>query len=614
MSTTITECLLASTQATPSSVNRADRSLTVVFYSGTAIQRVDPWSGDVYDLTLDPAGADLSRLNSGAAPVLDSHSRVPVASQVGVVKAARETRGQFFADLKFSSRPEVEGLWNDLAEGVVRCVSMGVELLEYRDEMDDRDRLVRRIATKWRPFEISVVTVPADPGAVSLSHESGQSMKTYTSPTQGAGTETAAAPNELKTLLSHMNLGAEFDSAILATPGITLKEAKCRAADVICSRDTTPDTQHGSTAATGAFVLRSGEETAHQGMIDALYSRGTGKAPSDNGRRFHGMRLVEMARECLSYRGGPRIVAGGESKVVELALHTTSDFPNLLSGYAGKVLMESYQAATGALKTVSRRSTASDFKLKRLIRRGEFPDLKLVAEHAEYTHGTIGESAESYRLDTYGRIFGITRQAIINDDLSAFTTLGQAIGQAVANFEDNFLIDILTSNSGNGPTMGDTYALFDAAHHFNKSGSGAAIGDTTLDAARIAMRTQKGVDGVTIVDAQPRYLIVPVTKQTAAEKYLASLYPAQASNVNPFSGKLELLTDPRLDAKSTTRWYMFADPDVVPSLEYSYLSGAEGPQTETRVGFEVDGLEVKVRVDFGAAAIDWRGAYCNAGA
>ena len=37
-------------------------------------------------------------------------------------------------------------------------------------------------------------------------------------------------------------------------------------------------------------------------------------------------------------------------------------------------------------------------------------------------------------------------------------------------------------------------------------------------------------------------------------------------------------------------------PAQIDGLEYAYLAGAPGPQTETRAGFEVDGVEVKVRL------------------
>ena len=82
--------------------------------------------------------------------------------------------------------------------------------------------------------------------------------------------------------------------------------------------------------------------------------------------------------------------------------------------------------------------------------------------------------------------------------------------------------------------------------------------------------------------------------------------------MNPFGGKLELLVEARLS--SALRWYLAARSGAHRRARISPISlGEEGPQIETRAGFEVDGVEVKVRLDFGAAFLDWRGWFMNEG-
>ena len=58
---------------------------------------------------------------------------------------------------------------------------------------------------------------------------------------------------------------------------------------------------------------------------------------------------------------------------------------------------------------------------------------------------------------------------------------------------------------------------------------------------------------------------------------------------------------------------MAAAPNMVDTIEYGFLDGNE-LYTEQREGFDVDGMQFKVRMTFGAKAIDWRGLYKNAGA
>jgi hypothetical protein len=254
-------------------------------------------------------------------------------------------------------------------------------------------------------------------------------------------------------------------------------------------------------------------------------------------------------------------------------------------------------------------TTANDFRLKRRLQLSEAELPEKVNEAGEFKSSTLTEAAESYKLETYGRTIGITRQALINDDIGAFVDLSRRLGQGAAEKESQILADVLAGAAGVGPTMNDGEPLFHSSHG-NVASSGAGISVTTLDAARRSMRLQTGLGGRPI-SVTPRYLLVSPTRETEAEGVLATIAPATVADVNVFSGRLTLIVDPRI---APSRWYVVADPAEVDGLEYAYLAGAPGPQTESRNGFEVDGVEIKVRMDFGAGFVDWRGWYSNAGA
>jgi hypothetical protein len=209
----------------------------------------------------------------------------------------------------------------------------------------------------------------------------------------------------------------------------------------------------------------------------------------------------------------------------------------------------------------------------------------------------------------------LSRKAIINDDLGAFRDWGLAAGKAASETEAAQLLDLLTQSSGAGPLMHDNKRLFHADHG-NLAATGESLFGTGSDLlplsnARKAMRMQKGLDGKTPINATPKFLLVNPDRETEAEQALATIYAADASTVNPFTGRLTPLVDARLGG---TTWYVFADPSILPVLEYSYLSGAEGPQIASREGWDVLGQEFRVILDFGCGAVDWRGAYRNPGA
>jgi len=292
------------------------------------------------------------------------------------------------------------------------------------------------------------------------------------------------------------------------------------------------------------------------------------------------------------------------------AMHGTSDFPALLTESGNRVLAQAYQAAQSPIKRIAAQRTAADFRPLSTLRLGEAGKLEKVGENGEITSTTMGEAKESYALETFGRMFALSRKAIINDDLGAFGRWAQIMGQAAAETEADLIVTLLIQASGAGPTMEDGKRLFHADHG-NLARTGAALSEAALSSARLAMRTQKGLDGKSPIAIAPRFLLVHPELETTAEKLLATIQANTTEDVNPFGGKLELLVEPRIP---TGAWYVFADPAQAAVLEYAYLSSAPGPQMASRDGWEVLGREFRVYLDFGAGATDHRGAYRNPGA
>jgi hypothetical protein len=291
-------------------------------------------------------------------------------------------------------------------------------------------------------------------------------------------------------------------------------------------------------------------------------------------------------------------------------LHTTSDYANLLADVANKTLRAAYMEAPQTFGPIVRRTTIPDFKPVKRNQLGEAPTLSAVNQHGEFTSGTIGEAKEQYQLATYGRVFGITRQALVNDDTDAFSRVALLFGRSARHLESDLVWAQITSN----PTMGDGVALFHA-NHGNLSGTSDAIAIAPIGAARAAMRQQKGVDAVQFLNLVPRLLIVPTGKETIADQFVSTnLLASQSSNVNPFGGRLTVVAEPRLDVASAVSWYLAASADQIDLVELAMLEGVDGPVVETQVGFKVDGIEVKCRHDVGAKVIDWRGFYKNPGA
>lgn len=343
---------------------------------------------------------------------------------------------------------------------------------------------------------------------------------------------------------------------------------------------------------------------------------------------FRGMSLTDMARDVLEASG---VKTRGMSKV-EIAsealsqrsggMHSTSDFTVILGNTVNRTLRAGYEAAPQTFRPLVREVSVSDFKSVTRAQLGEAPQLEKVNEHGEFKRGTIGEGSETYRIATFGKIVGITRQALINDDLGAFTRIAQMFGVQAAQLESDLVWWQILSN----PTMGDNVALFHLASHNNLQTT-AAFAKGTLSKMRTAMAKQKGMDGKTVLNIRPSFLMIPVElEDTAAELLRSVRYPDAVANTVADSLKaLTIISEPRIDngidnasvgaavVGSATAHYMAASPAQTDTIELAYLEGNRGVYTESKMGFNTDGVEIKVRLDAGAKVIDWRAFQKNIG-
>lgn len=340
---------------------------------------------------------------------------------------------------------------------------------------------------------------------------------------------------------------------------------------------------------------------------------------SEEGRQYRGLGLMDIAEiflraQGMRITGMSKLERAGAALYTRAGMHTTSDFPNLLADVANKLLREAYAEAPQTWAPIARPVRLADFKASNMLQIGDAPALLEVLEHGEFTHGTIAEAKEQIQLKTYGRIFAITRQALINDDTNAFSEVPQAFGRAARTKETALAWAQITSN----PTMGDSNSLFDSTNHGNYTSSGTAISVDSLGVARKLLRSMKGIDGATPLNLMARYLIVPAAKETIADQYVTQITPAASSNANPFAvgGRtpLAVICEPLLDAASTTAWYLATDVASCPVLLYGTLDGQAGPQVDQELGFDVDGLKVRCRLDVAFKAADWHGIYKNVGA
>lgn len=660
-----------------------DRVFTVVFTTGAAVRRYDYFNDEIYDeeLLVTPEALRLGRLNSGAAPVLDTHDDMTIDNVKGVVmaKSARIENGLGYAGIKIDGGPENEPIIRKIRDAIIRNVSVGYRVHRYEIIRSEGAVPLYR-AVDWEPYEISLVPIGADAGAGIRSAPRTYpceifqpQLKENSMPDTNHNQDTNTPENPPANPVENpqpenpdpANPPAQNPDADPAAPGddpaapagTPQTPENARAEGMRAERQRTAEIQRITRAAKlpDTFSQRlisdgTGLEKARKAVLDELAKRGgeggeirsqvtitrdemdscravvenallnrfnPDKYKLDNGaREYRGMSLMEIGRDMLERRG---VRTRGFSRVqlagTLLGLETrgglmgTTDFPYILANVANKTLRDAYEAAPQTFKPFSRQTLAPDFKIMARVQLGDAPTLDKVNESGEFKRGSVSDAREQYALATYGKVVAINRQVIINDDLDAFTRLPAMFGRAAADLESDTVWGIITANAA----MGDGTALFHATHG-NLAGSGGAIAVATLGAGRQAMRQQKGLNG-RFINVMAKYLIVPSAVETVAEQYVTqtNIIYTKSSDFNPFANKLQVIAEPRLDAASAISWYLAADPAQIDTIEYAYLEGNEGVYLESRVGFDVDGIELKARLDFAAKAIDWRGFYKNPG-
>lgn len=390
-------------------------------------------------------------------------------------------------------------------------------------------------------------------------------------------------------------------------------QARC-VADPECSVDQAKDlllaelgkTSTPSNKTTPAHIYVGNGNFCGDGIRQALMAR-AGFEDQERDNVYNGMTLREYARMSLTERG-IGVASHNPMQMVGLALtHSTSDFGNILLDVANKALLQGWDEAEETFQRWTKKGQLSDFKTAHRVGMGGFPSLRQVREGAEYKYVTTGDKGETIALATYGEIFSVTRQAIINDDLNQLTDVPMKMGRAAKGTIGDLVYAVLTKNA----KLSDGKGIFHADH---KNLSQGAISVTSLDNARKLMRLQK--EGERSLNIRPAFMLVPVGLETTANQTIKSASvkgaDVNAGIINPIQNFAEVIAEARLDEADAEAWYLAAAQGS-DTIEVAYLNGVDTPYIDQQEGFTTDGIATKVRIDAGVAPLDYRGMVKSSG-
>lgn len=422
----------------------------------------------------------------------------------------------------------------------------------------------------------------------------------------------------------------ELESQCLADASLSVEQIQGKMLAKLGATGTPLNPPNGG----GEPRIEGGEDDADKfraAMVQSICSRVTvrkdGKdmpvAVLDGGNPFRGINLQGMCRQILLRSGqanarNVHLLNGHDLAQRIFALHTTSDFPNLLSNSANKVLRAAYEAAPSTWQIWCEQGEVSDFKASPQIVLGSFSSLEVVPEGQDIDFdGTMREEAENIQAQTLGRGIAMSRQMIINDDLGGFLRRARSLGFAARRTvnEDVYAALVANANMADGGALFNATAATTTGGHANLTGSGTAISTASIAVGEGMMAAQKDPGLKTTLGLMPRYLIVPYGKKQIAWDVLNSPTDIGQSNSNKRnyaqSLGLELVAEHQLTGNA---WYLAADQNQAPLMQVAFLNGNSTPQVDENVDFKSKSILMTVMLDYGVKAIDWRAGYKNNGA
>ena len=329
----------------------------------------------------------------------------------------------------------------------------------------------------------------------------------------------------------------------------------------------------------------------------------------------NGLGLVEtllLFAQANGYRGYGRSDLKGLLQFafadLQAAGLSTLSLPGILSNVANKFLRSGFDAVESTWRDIAAIRSVRDFKqVSSYSLTGGFV-YEEIAPGGELKHATVGETAYTNQAKTYGRMFGIDRRDLINDDLDALTAVPRRLGRGGALKLNEVFWRAFLNNA----------AFFVAGNSNYAEGVDTAIGIDALTQAEQMFLDQTDPDGHPLAVA-PVILLVPNALYVSSTQIMNSTELRDPSSTkktpvaNPHAGKFRpvrssYLSNTNYTGNSTKAWYVLADPNDMPVIEVAFLNGQQRPTVESAdADFNNLGIQMRGYHDFGVALQEPRG-------
>ena len=209
----------------------------------------------------------------------------------------------------------------------------------------------------------------------------------------------------------------EIDAGPMIEDGSTVEQARALVLEELSKRNRPLDSN--------VQIVADESDKIREAASDAIIMRAGGRLekPADGAKEMRSMRLRDLAVDCLMRAG----VAGAhrldDTELMQRALSPDVQFGSIMSTTINKSMAKAYTAMSTTYQAWTGVGSVADFKDAEVWQISEAGELTRMTQQVEFTFDEMQDNKVTKRIATFGKEFGMTRQAIINDDIGVLTRI-----------------------------------------------------------------------------------------------------------------------------------------------------------------------------------------------
>lgn len=568
---------------------------------------------------------DLKRFKNGVMPLLFNHKRDVVIGKINNVTFEDK---RAIAEVVFDKDEETEKIFQKVLSGSLRGVSVGYMRLhtvrvnagmeykgiKYKETTDVTDL--------WQPYEVSIVSCPADPDCgvgrelnsiemeIKESEEKAMEKEKDTAIMQDSGKVAEEAMIAERNRISEIYAVCRQFNVDSAKVESYIKDAKT----VDAVRKAILDDMAEAQKPAKVTVEKDAGDNLIERAVDGLalhYGVIADKDAVKGADEYRSGSLRSIAEDCL--------IAGGKSErelrhmtaheVFEEMFNSHSramgseQFAAVIDNFGSKAMLKGYNEIPVTFTNLVSKGSNKDFKPTYKYRLGldGTPEL-MPPESSEFKYQSMTDERVATGIQTYGKGIAFTREIFVNDDMGAVVKAIRSQAAGFRRLQEQMFYNLLVS--------GITY---DTSTHKNLAATNLTITAKAYAEMRTLMRKQQDAEGKGYVGVFPKYVVAADEYGYQHEQLLVSAADPASSNsgvANIMRGKMDIITSPYLSGKA---YYFVANPVELEGIEYTTLNNVDRPFSRTVIPQSHLGIDYQFWMDFGFNVIDYRAFVKNAG-